>query len=53
LLELVQVQHELKGRHVPSALLYGRVAERMNVSPGEFQRVLTRLVSRARTQLRH
>lgn len=44
--ELAAAQHELAGRDVPSALLYGRVVEHLNVSPREFQRALTRLVRR-------
>jgi hypothetical protein len=47
LIELERAQREFPGRHVPTALLYGRVVEHLNVSPQEFQRVLTRL-SRAR-----
>lgn len=48
MLELEQAMRELNGRNVPSALLYGRVVEHINVSPQEFQRVLTRLLGRPR-----
>lgn len=43
--ELARAQRELgsEARDVPSALLYGRVVEHLNVSPQEFQRALTRL----------
>lgn len=46
LYELSEAQRELSGRNVPTALLYGRVAEHINVSVPEFQRVLERLVGR-------
>jgi hypothetical protein len=48
LFELERAQTELNGRNVPSALLYGRVAEHLPVSPAEFQRTLSRLVGRPR-----
>jgi len=44
--QLNEAQREFPGRHVPTALLYGRVVEHINVSVPEFQRVLTRLVGR-------
>lgn len=44
--ELAEAQRELRGRNVPSALLYGRVVEHVNVSVPEFQRVLAALVRR-------
>jgi hypothetical protein len=44
LVELSRAQKELGGRNVPTALLYGRVVEHVNVSVPEFQRVLARLV---------
>jgi hypothetical protein len=41
------VMHEARAefgeRHVPTALLYGRVVEYVNISQAEFQRVLARL----------
>jgi hypothetical protein len=43
LVQLERAQAEFAGRRVPSALLYGRVVEQINVSPEEFQRVLARL----------
>jgi hypothetical protein len=44
LVELARAQEELGGRHVPTALLYGRVAEHVDVSVAEFQAVLNRLI---------
>jgi hypothetical protein len=44
--QLHQAQRELKGRNVPTGMLYGRVVEHVNVSVQEFQRVLSRLVGR-------
>lgn len=46
LTELHAAQAELGGRNVPTALLYGRVVEHVNLAPDEFQRVLARLVGR-------
>lgn len=46
LYELAEAQRELGGRHVPAALLYGRVVEHINVSVPEFQRVLARLTGK-------
>jgi hypothetical protein len=43
---LHEAQTEFGGRHVPTALLYGRVVEHIDVSTQEFQRVLARLVGR-------
>jgi hypothetical protein len=43
LVELARAQAEL-GRDVPTALLYGRVVEHVDVSVAEFQAVLARLV---------
>lgn len=37
-------EKELKGRNVPTAMLYGRVVEHVNLSVPEFQRILQRLV---------
>jgi hypothetical protein len=44
LFELHEAERELHPRRVPTALLYGRVVEHINVSVPEFQRVLSRLV---------
>ena len=46
LLELEKAQRELGRAEVPSVLLYGRVAEQLEVSQREFQRALIRLVNR-------
>lgn len=43
--QLHEAQKEL-GRDVPTALLYGRVVEHVNVSPPRFQRLLARLMGR-------
>jgi hypothetical protein len=42
--QLQQAQKELGRDSVPTALLYGRVVEHVDVSVDEFQRVLQRLV---------
>jgi hypothetical protein len=44
LVELERAKQEFGERHVPTALLYGRVVEHVNVSVREFQRALTRMV---------
>lgn len=41
---LKQAQEELDDRNVPTLLLYGRVAEYVDISQGEFQEILQRLV---------
>jgi hypothetical protein len=41
---LAKTQEELGGRSVPTAMLYGRVCEYMNISEPELQRVLQRLI---------
>jgi len=46
LLELHKAQKERGGRNVPSAQLYGRVVEHVNISVAEFQATLQRLVGR-------
>lgn len=46
LVELARLETERGGASVPTAMLYGRVVERLDVSAGEFQRVLSRLVGR-------
>lgn len=40
---LLEAEREFPGRHVPTALIYGRVVEHENLSVDEFQRVLVRL----------
>jgi hypothetical protein len=40
---LNEARAEFGERHVPTALLYGRVVEYVNIDPEEFQRVLARL----------
>jgi hypothetical protein len=42
--KLHEVQREFPGRGVPTATLYGRVVEHVDVSEPEFLRVLQRLV---------
>lgn len=42
--QLAEVQKERGGANVPTAMLYGRVVEHINVSVEEFQRVLQKLV---------
>jgi hypothetical protein len=42
--QLQETQKERGGANVPTAMLYGRVVEHINVSVEEFQRVLQRLV---------
>ena len=44
--QLHEAQREFGERAVPTALLYGRVVEHVNVSVEEFQSVLQRLVGR-------
>jgi hypothetical protein len=46
LVELKKAQDEFGDRRVPTALLYGRVVEHVNIDPQEFQRVLARLMGR-------
>lgn len=43
--QLGEAQKERGERGVPTAMLYGRVVEHVNVSVEEFQHVLARLVS--------
>lgn len=40
---LHQTQHELKGRSVPTVMLYGRVSEYLDMSEDELQDCLVRL----------
>ena len=42
--QLREAQRELGRESVPTALLYGRVVEHINVSVDEFQAVLQRLI---------
>ena len=42
--QLDLAQRERNGRDVPTAMLYGRVVEQVDVSIDEFQRTLQRLV---------
>jgi hypothetical protein len=41
---LHQTQRERGDRDVPTAMLYGRVVEHINISEAELQRVLQRLI---------
>lgn len=41
---LDKTQKELGGRNVPTAMLYGRVVEYMDMSVDELQRILQRLI---------
>lgn len=43
---LHEAQKELPGRNVPTALLYGRVVEHVNLSVPQFQNILARLVGK-------
>jgi len=45
LVELARLEAERGGASVPTALLYGRVVERVDVGVDEFQQVLARLVT--------
>jgi len=42
---LDQAQKELGGRNVPTAMLYGRVVEHVNISEDELQGILQRLTN--------
>ncbi|MGF1469351.1 MAG: hypothetical protein ACFCGT_24800 [Sandaracinaceae bacterium] len=44
--QLAETEAELGGRSVPTAMLYGRVVEHVDVDVDEFQRTLARLVGR-------
>jgi hypothetical protein len=46
LYELHKAKAEFGDRYVPTALLYGRVVEHVDIDPHEFQRVLARLAGR-------
>lgn len=41
---LHEAQKEFPGRNVPTALLYGRVVEHINLTVPEFQNILSRMV---------
>lgn len=41
---LKKTQEELRGRNVPTIMLYGRVLELVDISQEEFQRILSRMV---------
>ena len=43
---LNEAKAEFGERRVPTALVYGRVVEYVNIGPDEFQRVLARLAGR-------
>ena len=44
LVTLAETQAERRGGNVPTAMLYGRVVEKVDLSQEEFMRVLTRLM---------
>ncbi|MGE0785386.1 MAG: hypothetical protein AB7S26_06850 [Sandaracinaceae bacterium] len=44
LYELHRTQKELGGRNVPTAMLYGRVVEHVNLTPDELSAILARLI---------
>ncbi len=46
LYELREAERERPGRNVPTALLYGRVVEHIDVGIADFQAALTRLIGR-------
>ena len=46
LVELARLEKERGGGHVPTAMLYGRVVEQVDVSVEEFQAVLAELVGK-------
>ncbi|MEQ8314774.1 MAG: hypothetical protein RL839_04880 [Gammaproteobacteria bacterium] len=45
---LKEAQEEFGGRNVPTITLYGRVVEKVDISPEEFQAILSRLVGGTR-----
>ena len=45
--QIHEIQKERGGRNVPTAMLYGRVVEHVDMSVGELQRILQRLTGRA------
>lgn len=42
---LSETQKELRDRNVPTAMLYGRVVEHIDMSVDELQRILRRLIA--------
>ena len=42
--QIAELQKERNGRNVPTAMLYGRVVEHVNISVDELQRTLQRLI---------
>ena len=46
---LQKTQEELRGRNVPTIMLYGRVVEHIDMSQAEFQAILNRLVGLTRS----
>ena len=42
---IAKIQKELGGRNVPTAMLYGRVLEHIDISVEEMQSILQRLTS--------
>jgi hypothetical protein len=46
---LNEIQNERGGRNVPTAMLYGRVLERMDISVDELQFILQNLLSNNKT----
>ena len=42
--QLSELQQERQGRNVPTAMLYGRVVEHVDISVDELQRTLQRLI---------
>ena len=44
--QIHEIQKERGGRNVPTAMLYGRVVEHVDMSVGELQRILQRLTGR-------
>lgn len=44
LFELYRLEKELKGRNVPTAMLYGRVCEHIPITERELQAVLQRFI---------
>jgi len=50
---LQQAQRELKGRNVPTIMLYGRVVELVDISPEEFQLILSRFTGLTKMPATH
>ncbi len=47
--QIAELQKELRGRNVPTAMLYGRVVEHVDLSVDELTRVLQRLMGKLPT----